>query len=142
MSLVGIYHVLAILLADVVGNWPIPVAIVVALSFFMDHTITLDVIGGLTGVLLYKVVDAGKNVKVDLIVALGALLMRSTFVALLASVLTGDRIIVGTTLAIWLASPWPDVAQCVALLITLATVWTRHHEVVQPPATPTASAHR
>ncbi len=142
MSLVGIYHVLALFLADVFGNWPLPVAVIVALSFFMDHTITLDVIGGLTGVLLYKVVDVGQTVKVDLIVALGALLMRSTFVALLASVLTGDRIIVGTTLAIWLASPWPDVAQCVALLITLATVWTRHHEATQPRATPNASERR
>lgn len=127
MSLVANYHVLAIFLAQIFQNWPVPVAIIMALSYFMDHTITLDTLGGLTGVLLYKAVeqDLSHAVKVDLIVALGALIMRSSLVALLAACLTRNPTVVGTTLAMWLASPWPDIAQCVALVGTLIVVMRR-----------------
>lgn len=142
MSLVGIYHVLALLMANVFLNWPIPVLLVICMSLFMEHTITMDVIGGLTGVLMYKVVDVGTTGTADFIVALGALIMRSTMVAVLAAVLTKNPVLVGTTVAIWLVSPWPELAQCTALLVTLFSVMVKRHEVEQPPATPHASPHR
>lgn len=139
------YHVLGLFLAQLLPHWSLSCTLIIGAVYWMEGQVTLNVLGGLSGAMLF-VVARKNNLQRDytiLIVAMGAVWMQSHTVAFLATILSRNSLIVVTTLLLWVmemffGTSWPDLVRVYAFVMVLA-VAAMLREEESPPDTKKAS---